>query len=351
MDNHKAIYIGTRTDRELHKKKEFAEKDAEVICSPALGGVANNTVEFAKQYAKDAGFGYSSRKGKKPDAPNQDSYCIFIVEGLFTFYAVFDGHGPSGHYVSEIARKTLMKCFLTKLADSNCTVEQALTDSFHDTHKHVELTNTCEDENIRTDISGTTCTVVYHDAKNDAVYIAHVGDSRSIILKKTGPGDKLEATALTEDHKPELTHERSRIESANPPGRVIFDGYYNYRVFCADGMYPGLNMSRAIGDITAHKKCGLIATPEIKKLDLRRESESASELVLLLCTDGVWEFINNEEIPSYNLGTTAKCGKPDYTHKIGQIVQESYNRWMKDSDNEISDDITGIVVNLKLPDR
>lgn len=39
----------------------------------------------------------------------------------------------------------------------------------------------------------------------------------------------------------------SGIEKAG--GRVVFDGYANHRVYAKNARYPGLNMSRCIGDV------------------------------------------------------------------------------------------------------
>merc|ERR1740121_22906 len=92
-------------------------------------------------------------------------------------------------------------------------------------------------------LSGTTVTMAYHEVKDDILWIAHVGDSRAVLAKTNGK--EVEAEDLTVDHKPDLPSERTRIESSG--GRVLFDGFYNHRVFSKNGMYPGLNMSRAIG--------------------------------------------------------------------------------------------------------
>merc|ERR1711988_866529 len=111
--------------------------------------------------------------------------------------------------------------------------------------------------------SGTTCTLCYHDMKEGKLTVAHVGDSRGVLWR----GKDQNVVMATTDHKPDLPEEKKRIESMG--GRVVFDGYYNHRVFSQKGMYPGLNMSRAIGDLVAHEEAGLTADPDIRtyKLD------------------------------------------------------------------------------------
>ena len=55
--------------------------------------------------------------------------------------------------------------------------------------------------------------------------------------------------------------------------------------------YPGLAMSRSIGDLLA-KSLGVIATPDTKIV--RRDFEH--DKCLVLCSDGVIEFLTNEEV-------------------------------------------------------
>jgi len=110
--------------------------------------------------------------------------------------------------------------------------------------------------------------------------LAHVADSTAVLGKKDGGAEQ-----LTRDHKPDLKDERARIEKAG--GRVVFDGYANHRIYAKSGRYPGLNMSRCLGDLMGHQNCGITAEPETKILTI-----ASNDSVLLLCSDGVWEFID-----------------------------------------------------------
>merc|ERR1719229_1249741 len=131
-------------------------------------------------------------------------------------------------------------------------------------------------------MSGTTCTLVVHDHANNKLTVAHVADSSAVL------GRKGKAVQLTRDHKPNLQDERRRIESKG--GRVVFDGYANYRVYAKNARYPGLNMSRCLGDLMGHQDCGISAEPEVSEYTVAPDQH-----VLLLCSDGVWEFISAQE--------------------------------------------------------
>merc|ERR1719499_764317 len=139
-------------------------------------------------------------------------------------------------------------------------------------------------------MSGTTATVCVH-THNHKEYgkltIAHAADSTAV-MGKCLKDKTLSALALTRDHKPNLKDERARIERAG--GRVVFDGYANHRIYAKNARYPGLNMSRCIGDLMGHADCGITAEPETKVLDLKEENQ-----YLLLCSDGVWEFTSPDE--------------------------------------------------------
>ncbi|CAE7292248.1 pim2 [Symbiodinium necroappetens] len=319
----RAVYVTSITDRDLQGRQSFAEKDRIVLVPP--GSDEQEMEDWVK-----ATVGYGCRKGLKPESPNQDSFSLVVVENDFAMYGVYDGHGPAGHDCSDLSLRKLCSAFLND-PDREKDPAAVLTKVFLETQEALMKQG-------QFDTSGTTCTIVYHDRKLDKLTIAHVGDSRSVLGKKKDDSSPWESLELTTDHKPDLPKEKARIESATPPGRVVFDGYYNHRVFAQNGMYPGLNMSRALGDIIAHKEAGLTAEPDVCVIDLKAEREKYSKLVLLVCTDGVWEFILNKEA----IGMVQKF--PDCQQAVDRLMKESWDRWMKDSDNEITDDITAMLV-------
>merc|ERR1719478_31417 len=98
-----------------------------------------------------------------------------------------------------------------------------------------------------------------HNLKNNKLSFGHVADS-TIVLAKYADATKKKLTAeqITRDHKPDLKDEKARIEKNG--GRVVFDGYANHRIYAKNARYPGLNMSRCLGDLMGHD-CGLTCEP------------------------------------------------------------------------------------------
>merc|ERR1719221_1739544 len=82
-----------------------------------------------------------------------------------------------------------------------------------------------------------------------------------------------DALDLTVDHKPDLPEERARIEKAG--GVVLFDGGWSYRVYAKGKRdhrgkrYPGLNMSRSMGDLSGQHDAGITAAPEVNKRTMK----------------------------------------------------------------------------------
>ena len=92
-------------------------------------------------------------------------------------------------------------------------------------------------------------------------------------------------------------------------------------------------MSRSIGDMDA-KKIGVIPNPQIVEYSINKYSK-----YMLICSDGVWEFITNEE--------AMKIGNTYYLKNDARgLCQELYNKsvyfWTKEDD--CIDDITAIAV-------
>jgi serine/threonine protein phosphatase PrpC len=99
--------------------------------------------------------------------------------------------------------------------------------------------------------------------------------------------------------------------------------------------YPGLAMSRSIGDLIA-SKVGVIAEPEIVEHTI-----TSDDKYIVIASDGVWEFLDNEAIadivdPYYNT--------KDPKGACEKIIQLSTEWWEKE--DCVIDDITAIVVFL-----
>jgi serine/threonine protein phosphatase PrpC len=63
------------------------------------------------------------------------------------------------------------------------------------------------------------------------------------------------------------------------------------RVYAKDEDGPGLAMSRSLGDTVA-EKLGVISTPDVRVVRRLFDKDRA----LVLCSDGVSEFLSNEKI-------------------------------------------------------
>lgn len=283
-----------------------------------------------------ANLGFTCRKGLKPESPNQDSWFVLQVDGNFSMYAVFDGHGQKGHDVSNFVKDNLPKIIIQHPEFKSDDMSNVLKKSFLKTQSLIATADRMQ--TLSAAMSGTTATLVVHDHTNKKLYVAHVADSTAVLGKKQGSGkDKSSVTAqaLTVDHKPNLKEERQRIEKSG--GRVVFDGYANHRVYANNARYPGLNMSRCLGDIMAQQDCGLIAEPEVSVIDI-----SPDDKVLLLCSDGVWEFITHKEA----VELVSKFPPAKAKIAAERLAKEAWDRWMHEEGGSVVDDITVILVYL-----
>jgi serine/threonine protein phosphatase PrpC len=387
--------ISSQTDKNLNLINSFTSKET------TLQGHA---VDFTKEF-----IGYACKKGLKPEAPNQDSFFICKAEGQFSIYGVFDGHGRKGHDISNFVKDHLPKVLVAReeiLADPL----SALTVAFQRTQKLIEQATNMQA--IDANRSGTTASVVLHDHRKKMIHIAHVGDSR-VVLAKTDPaaktdGEKWQAIDLTEDHKPNLPAEKARIEQMG--GQVIFDGGYNYRVYAKGKRYPGLNMSRAMGDLVGFYDAGISAMPDVASHHVGKSNENQSgdaeglidpcspksqngeakaaavmgafadmhqpspfnvpdrdeerndsqgsrtpaaslsshsidpisDKFLLICSDGVWEFVNSKEA----VDAVSKFRQDQAMEAAEHLATLSWDRWMHYMRGEVVDDITALVVHL-----
>jgi len=291
---------------------------------------ANKTIAKAGEELNPAEkcLGYTCRKGLKPESPNQDSWFMLEVDKDFTMYGVFDGHGQKGHDVSNFVKDNLPKLIVKDNRFKTKEMPAMLKDTFMKMQNLIGVAD--RTKTLSASMSGTTATFAVHDQTSGQLTVAHVADSTAVLGKLGGANNQsLTAVQLTRDHKPNLKDERQRIEKSG--GRVVFDGYANHRVYAKNGRYPGLNMSRCLGDLMGHQDCGITAEPEV----LEHKIDS-SDYVLLLCSDGVWEFIT----PIEAVTIVHEYGPKRAMEAAEKLAKEAWDRWIKEEGGAVVDDIT-----------
>lgn len=283
------------------------------------------------------GIGYTCRKGLKPESPNQDSWSVLKVENNFSIYGVYDGHGQKGHDVSNFVKENIPKLIVRDQRFKTEDMANMMKDIFKKTQSLVAYAD--RQKKLSAQMSGTTASVVIHSHAAKRLLISHVADSTVVIGKwanaETKDVEQVESQVLTRDHKPDLKDERERIEKAG--GRVVFDGYANHRVYAKNARYPGLNMSRCLGDLLGHADAGCSAEPEVTDFQLTPE-----HCLLLLCSDGVWEFVK----PSTAVKMVAEFGPQKAMMAADRLAKVSWDSWIKEEGGSVVDDITVVCIFL-----
>lgn len=376
--------IISETDEEMHNVPSGTDK--------TVTQVGDAAPETGHQ-----GIGYACKKGLKPESPNQDSFFILHVDAEYSIYGVFDGHGRKGHDLSNFVKDVLPKLLLMD-PDLSTNPITVLANAFEKTQQLIVTATQLK--HIDASRSGTTCSVIFYDHRSNTLHVAHVGDSRCVLGRSgvsvyaSGQGRSLdgcndaqlepepvaprtawEAVDLTQDHKPDNPAEKARIEAAG--GKVVYDGFKNYRVYAKNRKGPGLNMSRAMGDLTGYYHAGISASPDVSSHivtcvngtptadggnasgrtneDVSTRSGSITsnpsinsyrleprDKFILLCSDGVWEFLSSidaVEIISEFTSTEAMVA-------ADRLSSVAWNSWIKEMQGEVVDDITVVLVHL-----
>jgi serine/threonine protein phosphatase PrpC len=276
---------------------------------------------------------------------NQDCACMgHPFAGLkgTAIFSVYDGHGKYGHEVSQEAMHTIFHMLEESADELYDEPAGTLADAFEACNMHLRLM-ACEPEiEVNSLESGTCAAVAYLHHRE--LFVASVGDCRCVIgaIDEAGAFSSLQ---LSTDHKVDLPAEQERIESKGGWVRASRidpeDGEFvparMYEVEGKQWLGPGLCISRALGDLNA-LRVGLVPTPEISKHTLRPEDR-----FLILASDGVWEFMENDEV----VQTVASChekGLPALD-ACRYLIAKAAVCWRKFEGN-YRDDITAIVVYL-----
>jgi serine/threonine protein phosphatase PrpC len=145
-----------------------------------------------------------------------------------------------------------------------------------------------------------------------------------------------EIVNLTTIHKPNLILEKQRIEQNGGEIKRI-NNKAPFRVYVKGESYPGIAMSRSLGDKIS-KKIGVCYEPEIKEFDIDDNCNG-----IVLASDGVWEFVDNECVNKlFNECFFCVNGEKLFVNKLYEIAKKEF------VERELSiDDISIIVIMFK----
>mmetsp|Transcript_4193 Transcript_4193/g.8728 ORF Transcript_4193/g.8728 Transcript_4193/m.8728 type:complete len:664 (-) Transcript_4193:2483-4474(-) len=214
-------------------------------------------------------------------------------------FVVCDGHGDRGSVAGFIAQE--LPGALERVHDP-ATKKQ----------EEAYWTQLCQgaalemDEKLKTAHVDGGSTAVWVIVTDGLLVVSNVGDSRCILIHKEG------VMALSEDHKPELPEEKSRIEEAGL--EVIHETYTEKqegeeedRIISISKVQLSevnqLGVSRAFGDFE-YKKSDKTEAPDaqaviaIPDVNCVQRVPDRDEYLVLAC-DGVWDVQSNEAVAQF----------------------------------------------------
>ena len=284
-----------------------------------------------------------SQAGKGEDGftkVNQDSF--LVLQNLYNFkdfniFSVMDGHGVNGHLVSRFVTKYFTSFFKNnKKMNASNESEEAVCyrlkknnyDILKRAFRHAER-DISKNSDIDANFSGTTCVMVFQIGEK--LICANVGDSRAIMFKGN---DNI--IPLSIDQKPDDPEEKKRIiENGGEISQFEEDGEKSgpFRVWKKGEVYPGIAMSRSIGDLIA-STLGVIPEPKFIEDKVDKDTK-----FIVIASDGVWEFLDNKTVcdivmPYY------KKNDPEGACKT--LIKQSTEWWNKE--DIVVDDITVVIV-------
>ena len=333
------------------QKRKPDKKKSKESSTINISSIKNNTEQTIKEKktvnalkeGRVKNVGSYSQAGKSEDGftkINQDSFLVLQSEYNlkdFNIFCVMDGHGINGHLVSRYLMKYINLFFKNnKKMNASNQNEDSIYHRLKKSDYHIlrRLFRHAERDlhkksKIDANFSGTTCVMVAQIG--DRFICANIGDSRAIMIK-TGN----EIVPLSIDQKPDDPEESKRIvQNGGEISQYEDNGEKSgpYRIWKKGEVYPGIAMSRSVGDFIA---TSLGVVPEAKFIEEKIDQDCK---FIVVASDGIWEFLDNKRVgeivmPYY------KNDDPDGACKA--LIKEATEWWNKE--DIVVDDITVVVV-------
>ena len=287
---------------------------------------------------------------------NQDSYLIKEnnFKENFNIYGIFDGHGDNGHLVSKYISEYMNEYFEHKLnyylteEDKQNIFTENITNIFLKNYNSIIKNSSLKiDKEFRTsinyDISQSGSTSIMLFLLNETLICSNIGDSQCFLFN-CSQDDLWTFEPLSHPHLASDENEQKRIIQQGGEIHPYYDidGIFEGpdRIYAKNKAYPGLVMSRSLGDLEA-KKIGVISEPDIiiKKIE-------ANCKYVILGSDGLWDAVKPYDVirivrPYFNKG--------DIEGATQALMRKAKQQW--DKDEEERDDITIIVIFIGTPNN
>ena len=320
---------GKDKDKKEHRRSSVQIVPEDMKVNPFPSGRVKNVASLSQAGKGEDGF----------TKVNQDSFLVLQNEYNlkdFNVFCVMDGHGVNGHLVSRFVTKYFTTFFKKnkKMNSSNSNEDQIFYrlkkndfDILKRAYRHAER-DIEKNSDIDANFSGTTCVMVFQ--VGNRLLCGNVGDSRAILVK----GDKV--IPLSIDQKPDDPEESKRIkENGGEISQYEEDGEKSgpFRVWKKGEAYPGIAMSRSIGDFIA-SKLGVIPEPKFLEEKIDKDTK-----FIVVASDGVWEFLDNDTVKNMVM---PYYEKKDPIGACKELIKKSTEFW--NQEDIVVDDITCIVV-------
>eukprot|EP00931_Biecheleriopsis_adriatica_P101933 TRINITY_DN76981_c0_g1_i1.p1 TRINITY_DN76981_c0_g1~~TRINITY_DN76981_c0_g1_i1.p1 ORF type:complete len:491 (+),score=113.17 TRINITY_DN76981_c0_g1_i1:35-1474(+) len=283
------------------------------------------------------------RKGWSDASIGQDACSISRLSSGWEVLCLFDGHGTEGHWPAMRAARTMPYYLQSSSACTTMLKQDKAAAALHHVFEKVEedLVRQSVADDIHLLISGCTAVCVLQHARQDKIWVATAGDSKAIMFA-TGFG----LLNATKDHTPDDPIELARVEEM---GMEVDrceheDGFVEQRLMIRDEEYPGLCMTRSLGDLCV-KEHGVTAEPEVVAWDI---STQKGEIYMLAASDGVWDWMTPEEVSEVVLSAIARGETLEQACK--GVLTKAKLGW-EAFDEHYCDDITLMLFPVRHPGR